>query len=371
MSSRNRIGFVAVLAIAFASASARAQSLGIGDPAPKIEVKSFVKGEPIKSFETGKNYVVEFWATWCGPCRTSIPHLTELQKKHPDVSFIGVSVFEQDQSGVEPFVKEMGDKMAYRVAVDAVPAGKDPAQGAMAKSWMEAAKQEGIPTAFIVNKDGKIAWIGHPMAMEKPLEKVIDGTWDLKVAAEEGKKEAEARSKQNESQDQARKLLEALQEAQKAGDFKKVLSTVDEIVKLVPNAEPQMIQPKIGALMKLDQQDKALEFARKIEKSEIGSEPVVLNALAWSIIDPDLGVKPNAKLLEYALDTAKKADEKADQKVGEIADTLGKAYFDSGDPAKALETQERAVRLLKESGEPVDKGVMDRLEQYKKAVEKK
>ena len=69
----------------------------------------------------GKNYVVEFWATWCGPCKASIPHLTELQKKNPSVTFIGVSVWEPDQDKVKPFVEEMGDKMAYRVAIDLVP----------------------------------------------------------------------------------------------------------------------------------------------------------------------------------------------------------------------------------------------------------
>src|SRR5262249_18297967 len=78
------------------TAEARGQSLGVGDPAPKLNVKSFVKGEPIATLELDKLYVVEFWATWCGPCRVSIPHLTELQKKYPDVAFIGVSVWEQD-----------------------------------------------------------------------------------------------------------------------------------------------------------------------------------------------------------------------------------------------------------------------------------
>ena len=104
--------------------SAIAQTLKVGDAAPKMEVKSFVKGEPVKEFEAGKTYVVEFWATWCGPCKTSIPHLTELQKKYPEVAFIGVSVSERDQGLVKPFVDEMGDKMAYRVAIDAVPEGQ-------------------------------------------------------------------------------------------------------------------------------------------------------------------------------------------------------------------------------------------------------
>ena len=336
-----------------------------------MEVKSFVKGEPVKAFEPGKSYVVEFWATWCGPCKTSIPHLTELQKKHPEATFIGVSVFERDPAGVEPFVKEMGDKMAYRVAMDAVPTGKESGEGAMARTWMEAAKQDGIPTAFIVNKEGKIAWIGHPMEMETPLAKVIAGTWDLKTAAAESRKIAEEGRKENEAKDQARKLLQVLQNAQKSGDSKKVLSTIDTIVELLPETELQLVQPKLAALIKLDQQDKALEFARKIQKGDFGEEPEVLNAIAWSIVDPELGAKPNAKLLKLALDAAKSADEKTERKNGEIADTLGKAYFDSGDPVKALETQERAVRLIKENGDPVEKGITDRLEQYKRAVEKK
>src|SRR5262245_54681841 len=98
---RRVLAAVMVLAVA---AVARAEGpLSVGDPAPKLEVKEFVKGDAVKSFDKGKVYVVEFWATWCGPCRTSIPHLTELQKKHKDVTFIGVSVFERDFGKVKPF----------------------------------------------------------------------------------------------------------------------------------------------------------------------------------------------------------------------------------------------------------------------------
>src|SRR6266516_709944 len=120
-----------------AAASAGAQPLGIGDPAPAITVKEFVKGTPVRTLEKGKRYVVEFWATWCGPCRVSIPHLTELQKQHPNTRFIGVSVWEQDQNGVKPFVQQMGDKMTYTVAMDDVPAGAKGNDGKMAKAWME------------------------------------------------------------------------------------------------------------------------------------------------------------------------------------------------------------------------------------------
>src|SRR5437868_505895 len=138
---------LAILPALWMAAPVGAKDLAVGDPAPKIEVKEFVKGDPIEKLDKGKTYVVEFWATWCVPCRTSIPHLSELQKKYKDVTFIGVSVYENDQAKVKPFVDEMGEKMTYRVAVDAVPEGGKRNEGKMAKGWMEAAGQNGIPAA--------------------------------------------------------------------------------------------------------------------------------------------------------------------------------------------------------------------------------
>ncbi len=363
MSNWKRMSLMLAVAIGIAGGSARAQSLGIGDPAPKLDVKLFDKGEAVKAFEPGKNYVVEFWATWCGPCRTSIPHLTDLQKKHPEVTFIGVSVWEQDQGLVKPFVEQMGDKMAYRVASDNVPEGKKGNDGAMANSWMKAAGRRGIPSAFIVNGQGKIAWMGHPMSMDEPLEKIVSGSWDLNTAAEEYRKEEAASTKMQQS-------FSKLNAARRAGDPKKLLAVIDEIVAETPALEPQLALTKLPALIKLDEQDKALELAKKIEEGAIGKSAEGLNALAWSILDPDAGLKPNAKLIQFALGAARQADEKSDGKNGAIADTLAKAYFDSSDAAKAVETQERAIRLMKESGTPIDQGMKDRLEQYKKAAQK-
>jgi thiol-disulfide isomerase/thioredoxin len=362
---RKPIGLLAALVVGVVTSNARADSLGIGDPAPKLEVKSFIKGAPVSEFEPGKLYVVEFWATWCGPCRQSIPHLSELQKKNPEITFIGVSVWERNQDKVKPFVDEMGDKMAYRVAMDAVPKEGGADQGAMARSWMQAAGQDGIPAAFIINKESKIAWIGHPMSMEEPLEKIKSGSWDLKAAAEEFRKAAEGQKRQNELGAEFNKAL-------KSGDPKDIVAVVDKIVSEIPAAEVSVGTKKLAALIKLNDQDKALEYAQKLSKTDLGKSAQGLNDLAWSIVDPDAGLKPSAKLIQLAVETARRADDLAENKDPGIADTLAKAYFDSGDVSKAVEHQERAVRLTK--GTQYEQQIAEfkeRLEKYKKAAERK
>lgn len=146
-----------------------------GSAAPAIQMTEWIKGSPVTGFERGKVYIVEFWATWCPPCRESIPHLTELQKKHKNVlTVIGVAGSERKGkegddrlTKLRDFVKKQGDKMDYTIGFDA--------DRKMVNSWMKPAGQNGIPCSFIVGADGKIAWIGNPLndAFDAKVEAAI------------------------------------------------------------------------------------------------------------------------------------------------------------------------------------------------------
>lgn len=66
--------------------------LEIGSVAPPLSIAQWINGEAIDGFNMGQVYVVEFWATWCGPCRTSMPHLSQLQDQYgEEVNFVGVT----------------------------------------------------------------------------------------------------------------------------------------------------------------------------------------------------------------------------------------------------------------------------------------
>jgi thiol-disulfide isomerase/thioredoxin len=152
--------------------------LTIGDPARAIDIEHWIKGDEISEFKDGKIYVVEFWATWCGPCRASMPHITKLQGDYKDygVTFVGVSDEELDvvtewlAKTDKKSNKAWNEIIGYTLTTDPDMSVKT--------DYMVAANQRGIPTAFIIGKDQHIEWIGHPMDIDKALEAVVKDNWN-------------------------------------------------------------------------------------------------------------------------------------------------------------------------------------------------
>lgn len=130
----------------------------VSKKAPEISAEKWINSKPLTlSGLKGKVVVVEFWATWCPPCRKSIPHLIELNKRFGDkVTIIGFTQESLDE--VQDFVNEQG--MKYPIAVGSK-SGKDYGVS-------------GIPHAFVVGKDGKVVWEGHPMSgLDKAIEAAV------------------------------------------------------------------------------------------------------------------------------------------------------------------------------------------------------
>ncbi|WP_422930213.1 TlpA family protein disulfide reductase [Singulisphaera sp. PoT] len=179
-----------ILASAVGSSPARGQDaaekldaksvLRPGMRAPEFRVERFLKGEPFSALKRGEVYVFDFWASGCGPCVMSMPHLSELQREYRDrhVTICGVNIWEAakyDASTLEAaskFVEKQGDKMDFTVAYDG-------AAKFMDDNWMHAAERNGIPCTFVLDREGVVAWIGHPMMLDMVLEEVCQGRWDI------------------------------------------------------------------------------------------------------------------------------------------------------------------------------------------------
>lgn len=335
----------AITALAASAFASNAATLNIGDPAPKLEVSKWVQGDAVTEFKPGTVYIVEFWATWCGPCRASIPHLNQVYLKFKDKGLvvIGQDVWEKDTTKVEPFLKQMGTNMTYRVALDSVAEGQEPGTGKMAENWMTAADANGIPTAFLVDKTGKIAWIGHPMNLEeKTIEEVQAGTFDVKKAVADREKEQAEQKELSKNQGELMKQSKALGDGLKNKDWDKAGAAADAIEKLLPEAQKSALLPvRLKILLGKGDGEGASKVAAK--SLEGNTNAMLLNALAWELAVNDGVKKPD---LDLAAKIAEKANELTKGENGQIIDTLARITFQKGDKAKAIELQTKAISLV-------------------------
>jgi cytochrome c biogenesis protein CcmG/thiol:disulfide interchange protein DsbE len=119
--------------------------LANGTPAPDFTVHD-LSGKPVKLSDfRGKVVLLDFWATWCGPCKMEIPWFMEFERKYKDRGFavLGVSMDDDGWPTIKPFVKDIG--MNYRVVL-----GND--QTGDLYGGIEA-----LPTAFLIDREGRVA----------------------------------------------------------------------------------------------------------------------------------------------------------------------------------------------------------------------
>lgn len=327
------IGLVAFAIGAGFGQAAETANLMVGHAAPKLQVSKWAQGDPVKDFQRDKAYIVEFWATWCGPCVASIPHVNELHQKFKDKGLvvIGQNVWENDTSKVDPFIKKMGEKMTYRVALDSM---EGSSKGQMADTWMKAAGQNGIPTAFVVNKEGKIAWIGHPMSLkESLLEEVLAGKFDLAKAAS-------AYESKTKRQAEEQTIWQDFNKHKKA----KAWDEAEAALTKLENLQPDDDRDKFGITrfqFLLDRKDykSAYKFAAKLAESH-PDNTFMQNELAWRIAT---GKGIEERDLKVAEKIARHANEVTKNKDPEILDTLARILYMKGEKDSAIDYQTKAV----------------------------
>jgi thiol-disulfide isomerase/thioredoxin len=128
-----------------------------GNPLPALSLNYLGAQPDLK----GKPVLVEFWATWCPPCRKSIPHLNQVYGKYKAQGLQIVGITDEDEATVKKFQEKI--PMDYNVAINTP------------QSVYKQFGIDSIPTAFLVDKGGNVVWTGHPMELsESELQKVLN-----------------------------------------------------------------------------------------------------------------------------------------------------------------------------------------------------
>jgi thiol-disulfide isomerase/thioredoxin len=207
--------------------AAPASSLKVGDVAPALKPQKWLQGEPVTAFAKDKTYIIECWATWCGPCVAVIPHVNALHTKFKDkgLVIVGMNVWEDEIDKPTEFLKKKGDGMAYRVAFDGGQSGDT------ANSWLKAAGVNGIPHAFAVH-DGKIIWHGHPGELEDAVvASMIAGKFDP----------AQAEKDRAAKQSAQEKLFGVVKEAMALSGQKKFDEALAKLASVEKDAEGEAV----------------------------------------------------------------------------------------------------------------------------------
>ena len=125
-----------------------------GKAAPKFAFGKWVKnGDPVTK---GKVVLIDFWATWCPPCRETIPELNDWAKKFKD-DLVVIGVSDEKEETLTKFMEKT--TMDYSVSTDAE------------KTMSKAVGVEGIPHVLVITPDGVVRWQGFPLQDDDKLTK--------------------------------------------------------------------------------------------------------------------------------------------------------------------------------------------------------
>lgn len=310
--------------------------LEIGDKAPDLRVEEWIKGKPIDHFGMGTVHIIEFFGSWCRPCQKSIPHLNALQRAHGGEGLRVVAVAAAEEEGPEDLrelVKLRGDGMEYAVAYVN--------DEATFQRWMWAARVSGLPWAFIIDKNGRVAWWGQPFFAEfdDVVAKVLAGTYDI------GKQAAAQRS-QSEALLRAWRVQGEASAAFAAKDWAAALTKLDQLVAM--NDERfwfEAVRKFEVLLVHLKDTTRAYAFGRVLVDRIGKNNPHTLSSVARLIAT---GEGLARRDLDMALAAIRRAEELTQSSDSQVMSVYASVLRARGDRAGAIERQKKALALAPE-----------------------
>ena len=275
------LAFLATFALLHADAQAQKDTLSVGDRAPFPQLGTDVKlisGPQVTSFKQGQTYVIEFWATWCPPCRKSIPHINRLYKTYKSQGLHVWGISDETPDIVSPFVARKGAGMSYSVISDT--------SGGFDKAYMKAAGMKGIPAAFVVGPSGRVVFIGHPMepGFARAIKNCTSGKYDPVLA------------------ERAKPITENLEKATKARDWRMAHRQIDSLMEMDSWVFSDTMFTKYKIYLNEQDDPKAANDYMVVQITETySSKPDVLQDVVYNLItDPELA-KADPQLKEQAV----------------------------------------------------------------------
>lgn len=297
-------------------ADAQRRGLSVGDNAPDLTIGEWLHGQET-SITSDNVYVVVFWATWCRPCVQSIPKLSRMQRQYRDEGLVIIGVSDEDKDDVQSFLRRRARDIEYRIAIDE--------RNRTKRAWMRAANRDGIPSAFIVDRRGRIQFIGSPHnnEFEFILELVLMNRYDARLF------------------ERAEPILEAANNARKVRNWNQAMRRFDQVVELDEAVfAPITIHKFEMLLVDMDEKKRAYEYARELIETYSADGYFLVNFARFIAENPDI---PDEKRdMKFALEVANQAANAVGENHPIGLAVRARIHYQLGDVDQAISLQRRA-----------------------------
>jgi hypothetical protein len=289
-----------------------------------------------------------------------MPHLSQLQQRHAADGLTVIASTRPDANNTLDAVRAMTaakqDIMRFPVAFDG--------DGATYAAYMDASTPprmaRGIPAAFLIDGEGRLAWTGHPSTVDVPLAMVLAGAWD----PVEGPGQLRA----------AMKDLSDMWRYSGGGLNEEHLATLRGRLEAFEGKWPQFVGPLRNTLYALylsaeDDEKCATLGDAWLAQARDRKDAAGLNELAWTLVDPESNFR--SRNLKLAFQAASAAVQLTEGKDAAVLDTLARVHAWQGEWKKAIEIQEKAVAVAQETGQDENllNSLLDALDEYREGAE--
>lgn len=326
-----------LLTVAAFPPPARAAGPLVGDVAPPLTVEHWLGGEPVERFEPGRIYVLDIWAPWCTPCIGGMPGLDSLQRHYASRGVVVLGLTGKDDYGsslenARRVLARLGPRVSYANAWDR--------DGASYTTWMARERTSGWPWCWVVGRDGRIAWTGHPNGLEPVLERVVADTWNRDSAAVAYAHRAAGLDLSAEFYGQYR-----------AGENEAALASFRRLrahdTTMAAGYAPIAFKT---LLVRLGRREEAYRFLDRAVDSLIGRDSEALGSVAGIIVDTTTAAP--LRDLDVALRCARQGWDHREWPDPALLAIVARVHACRGEWDRAIDTQSRAVALADSLGIP-------------------